>query len=150
MSKVDLVKKRLRARSDGRNHEDWPVMSFGGRDADLDPGGCTGIADIKRVHNTIVVTVGGYKVICRGEDPDVDELHDRISNLVCGWGYESSGDADSFTLQFSQDIVIDNFKIPVSTLVVMIESLAEVACTRFEESMTQLENACDAITKEYS
>jgi hypothetical protein len=58
---VDELEKELKE-FDGRNPECWPICSFGWKDADLEPHGCSGIKMLKYPdEDTIEVIIGGHQ-----------------------------------------------------------------------------------------
>ncbi|MDA8140747.1 MAG: hypothetical protein M0036_19035 [Desulfobacteraceae bacterium] len=93
----------------------WGLCSFGGKDADLDPEGCTGISKIAKIDDqSVAVVVGGHKSV--GDPtyelefeltPEDDESYSAIAHeLVCGCGYSGywSGDDWSLTVEQSVDV----------------------------------------------
>jgi hypothetical protein len=66
---VAALEKALKERSEGKNKSCWPLVSFGWKDADLDPEGCCGIKEIVN-YNTdeVTVLVGGHKTFCPPEN----------------------------------------------------------------------------------
>lgn len=52
-----LFAKALQEQSEGRNRDCFPLISFGGKDADLLPEGCSGIRNITKINEDDGVTV---------------------------------------------------------------------------------------------
>jgi hypothetical protein len=114
---VDLGKLRdvLRGINEGRNLDScFDVVSFGWKDADLDPSGCTGIKSLDRIEGKrVVVTVGGHKTFC---DPCQDEdsgteMSDSdwcAHSIVCECGTYCEWTGDDWCASFSEII-----KVPV-------------------------------------
>lgn len=64
-AQVKELEDTLRGMNDGRNDSCWPLVSFGWKDADLDPEGCTGIKKVVGADRRgIVLEVGGHKTVC--------------------------------------------------------------------------------------
>lgn len=100
--KVEAV---LRLRSGSRNQRCFPVCSFSGKDADLDPEGCIGIRKITGLsEDDITVEVGGHKTVC---PPNRQDMADVACELVCGCGYEGEWTGEDWTLHFTEEVTVN-------------------------------------------
>mgnify|MGYP003976543065 CR=1 FL=1 len=93
----------------------FDLCSFGWKDADLDPCGCTGIDEIISVEGKrVVVKVSGHKTVC---DPTYEfpfELQEEDSNsysevahsIVCDAAGDGSWTGDDWCLSFTEEIKV--------------------------------------------
>jgi hypothetical protein len=150
-----LVRER-----DGRNLACWPVLSFGWKDADLEPGGCTGIKAIAQRGKTLLVEVGGHKTFSyttsESIDEDIDdaELDERVeSRATLEWefladactGYSCEGDAEDFTASIRDEIAVRLRKVPIERTVAAVIRAAEKRCDAFEHEMTAISEEYDKL-----
>jgi hypothetical protein len=71
---LEPLRKALDELSEGRNRECHPLCAFGGKDADLDAEGCTGIdAFIGEEGEYLLITVSGHKTVVDSECLDLGE-----------------------------------------------------------------------------
>jgi hypothetical protein len=86
------IEKAIKVLNNGRNKDCWPLCSFGWKDADLDPSGCTGISKIVHLDDfKVSVEVGGHKTFCPAMEYDpTDEEQELIFNI--GYPGDWSGD----------------------------------------------------------
>lgn len=91
----------------------FDLVSFGWKDADLDPTGCTGIEKILGVQGKcVLLTVSGHKTFC---DPCEDQEEEGMTDadwlaheIVCDCGSDCEWDGDSWCASFHETI-----KVPV-------------------------------------
>lgn len=138
---IEKVVKQLYDQCEGRNHECWPVASYGGKDADLEPWGCTGIEKIEiSKAGDLLVTVGGHKVIDRKMEEGVNPSRDEaLNDLVCACGFTVEGDHEEYFISFSDQFSIDGRGMSLTKVCFLIDEKAREMCGDFEQSMVDLE-----------
>jgi hypothetical protein len=160
----DSIEKSLRERNEGRNLDCWPVCSFGWKDADLDPSGCTGIksircADVAGFEEEIIfVEVGGHKTLCyySGEEEISDEkeqqYHDIQFEVITDMttGYQVDGDEEEVTVSFTETIRVpwsldDEGEYDGTATIDAILEAARKACERFEADMVAAHKALNEL-----
>ena len=78
----DELFKELQKLNEGRNLDCWPIISFGWKDADLDPNGCTGIKSIIAINDEyITLEIGGHKTFCPFEDWDDKYTEEQLEDV---------------------------------------------------------------------
>ena len=90
------LEKALKAQNMGRNRECFPLVSFGWKDADLDPEGCTGIKRISNItEEKVSFIIGGHKTFCPYE-----EYHptDEEQEIIFDIGYPGDWSGDDWCL----------------------------------------------------
>lgn len=108
----------VKALDEGRNKDCFSVLSFGGKDADLEPCGCTGINAIRGMtgvtHPKILVDVGGHKTVSHPQDwllelppARIEELGDIATEIVCGCGIAGEWTGDDWSMGFNDTIRVD-------------------------------------------
>src|SRR5262252_8149868 len=103
---MDALIAAVRQRDQGRNQKCWSVLSFGGKDADLDPEGCTGIKAIRwKDEETLLVDVGGHKTVAyEGTDAQIEEQWDFLTDAL--WGLDADGDGEEITMSFAETLEV--------------------------------------------
>lgn len=59
----------------GKNAQCFPILAYGGNNADLLSTGCTGIIEIRVLHDKVQVKIGGHKTV---RDSDEDFSFDNL------------------------------------------------------------------------
>ena len=147
----------LKERNEGRNPNCFSLVSFGWKDADLDPEGCTGIESISVTDaDTVSVHVSGHKTFCPDEDWSDHDL-DFAAEVVadCGYGCEWTG--DEWVASFHQTIevpwVLNDDELQLgdagaenfgATADAIIEA-ARQACRQFSEDVAKTDTSLDNI-----
>lgn len=160
----DLV-AAIKAFDEGRNLECWPLCSFGGKDADLDPEGCTGIKEIVEAdEDSVWLHVGGHKAIGNPMEWWIDmprwarfRLEEEVGDLVSCSDFFSDCDCSSFDFSFKEDrlrvdLIIDeetgDYDIAASAKACVGAAL--LACEAFEQDMRELDRQVDEIYRRAS
>lgn len=87
------IEKAIKALNEGRSLDCWPLCSFGGKDADLFPWGCTGISKIVHLDDlTVSVEVGGHKTFCPEKEYEPTEEEQEFIFDINYPGYWSGDD----------------------------------------------------------
>lgn len=132
----------LAERASGRNEDCWPVCDFGGKDADLDPEGCTGIKRLVNVSDeTVVLQVGGHKTL---GDPtyesefdlseDDDHYYSTMAHeTVAGAGFAGEWPGDDWTLTTSETVSVPWVRGPGGDI--DYEATADAVVTAAEDSL---------------
>ena len=140
----------------------WGLCSFGWKDADLDPEGCTGIDKIVSIdEEKIVVNVGGHKT---ATDPtyetpynltkkDKDYYSEAAYEIVCGCGYEGYWSGDDWSLSVRKEVPVEWVKtedgdFDISSTAEKIVELAKVALAPYESEMKTLSEMLDELYDE--
>lgn len=154
MSKVDSeiaqLKETLRSMNPGRNLDSWPVCSFGGKDADLEPFGSTGIADVQRSRDgDYLVSVGGYKTVCpqNYEDKELtEEANDMITDALVHSGFRVEWTGDEWTIadEALVKIAYNKHESPYKTALAILQ-VAETQCSSFEKRATIIDKSITAM-----
>lgn len=146
----------------GRNQDCW-LYSFGWKDADLDPEGCTGIGNVISANETCVtLEIGGHKTLCDpvdsgGWDLSVDDEEsytEQVHAIVCdqkvGGGEWDGGDWSFWwkgiiTVNWPEGEINDKW---LKTITDEIIEKASQALTPFCKDMARLEIEMDKVYKE--
>jgi hypothetical protein len=97
----EMLTKALQSLNEGRNEECFPLVSFGWKDADLEPAGCTGITRIVTVNDYgVTVEVGGHKTFVPSTPSGSDHDYEQEIIFDIGWPGEWTG--DDWTIVFSK------------------------------------------------
>ena len=152
----------LLERNMGRELDCWPLGSFGWKDADLEPEGCTGIRSFSGYEGAeLLITVGGHKSFsapvnwdCADEeeglsDEEFDSLdaewRDTIFEVCCletCWNMD--WDCDEVTVYFEDIVRVEvPFERNYDVLAEEIIAEAKKATTAFSESMKGLSEQID-------
>jgi hypothetical protein len=162
---LDYIKdleKELILLNDGRNLECWPLCSFGWKDADLDPWGCTGIESINPIdEEQVEVFIGGHKTVTPAREwyeydqmeKYVNDIEDIQFEIVCDYGDgEWTGDewSMSFHERFTTCVVYDNdYEVDFKATAKLIVEMAEGFCDIWSKDMIKLDEQMEALFKEY-
>ena len=105
------------AESHGHKNSDcFPLYSYGWKDADLEPWGCTGIKKIAKMdEDHIWLTIGGHKTLC---DPTYEceyELSEEDEegysalalDIVACCCYEGYWSGDDWSVHFEEDVRVE-------------------------------------------
>jgi hypothetical protein len=136
------VSELVRTQNDGRNLNCWPVLSFGWKDADLEPGGCTGIKAITQRGAMLLVEVGGHKTFCYSTATERDDDYSREWEYLCNacTGFGCDGDSEGFTASFCDVIPVRiRSGVPPEKLAHAVVRASERRCDEFEEEMALIE-----------
>jgi hypothetical protein len=152
LGKVEEATRKL---GTGRNRECWPVAAFGGKHADLDPCGCTGIKKvIGGNEDSITVEVGGHKTVCPPENESKMEL---AQELVSGAGYSGDWTGDDWVLHFTATVSVPlpwddalTDEANFTTMGKLVFEAAEAACQQFEKDMVELDEAMSKLDEQGS
>lgn len=107
----DKLEEEIKKLNQGRNLDCWPLCSFGWKDADLDPTGCTGIQELAEGGNEdfFYLKVGGHKALFPHEKTDEEETDTEMSDLdwcehsiVCDFPYRCEWEDDRWAASFSE------------------------------------------------
>lgn len=150
----------IKAMDEGRNPSCWPILSFGGKDADLDPGGCTGIRAVQGLHGTrkqyFVVEVGGHKSISHPQAwglnltvPQVEMYEQLMTDLICDIGGPGEWDGDSWVMYHEGTVQVAAMFHPgfaeldyAETAAAIVEG-ARMALAPWEDQMAALDTEAD-------
>lgn len=164
---VKMVEDALKARNGGRNQNCWPLVSFGWKDADLDPAGCCGIKAITGWRETddgeeFRVKVGGHKATgdpadFASEGDDEESIGEIAHAIVCDItsGYDGNWDGDGWSFSFEEEIAVARPWMDDKTdeenaadAAERIIQAAEKACDPFGATMTELSDALDRLIED--
>lgn len=110
------IEKAIKSLNEGRNLDCWPLCSFGWKDADLEPSGCTGISKIVYLDDyKVSVEVGGHKTFCPSESEeekadeqteltDIEMVEQEFINDI---GYPGDWSGDDWTLYISPRPIVE-------------------------------------------
>jgi hypothetical protein len=152
--------KRFKKESN-KNERCWPIYSFGWKDADLDPEGCTGIKKITTINDKYVeLEIGGHKTLC---DPtyefefelsemDEEAYSESAFSIVCDIDYEGYWSGDDWSVYFTDVIRVewvgfDDELIPKYDE--MVEKIKEVAWENIKPFSEQTSDASKAMSELY-
>jgi hypothetical protein len=118
------------------------IVGFGGRDADLDDGGCTGIVELVGVdgEDRTLVKVAGHKTFSHdGVEPDQLEAHREslVSELFFEGQYEADGDSEGITASFVDTIAVPHDEDPDAHAAGIFKAAME-RCEVFSASMRRV------------
>lgn len=151
---LTTLERHLRERSEGRNHDCWPVYSSGGKDADLTTQGCAGIKRISfegcddeievALHCGIHATIGRF---------EEDEMADACLVDACAGCRLSVADTDheeitlaaSFTLKVPWARCAADDSEDWGTTAERCIAAFDAAVRPYEESLVALHKTIDAI-----
>ena len=159
----DLEKAILSlAESHGHKNSDcFPLYSYGWKDADLEPWGCTGIEKIAKMDEEHVwLTIGGHKTFCDPtyeceyelSEEDEKDYSTVAFEIVCGVCYEGYWSGDDWSVHFTEDVQVawvyenDELSYP-KTAEAAIEA-CDKARTPFSEECKQASGCMNELYKE--
>jgi len=153
--KVAKLEAALKAMNEGRNESCWPLVSFGWKDADLDPEGCTGIkAIVGADRKTVSLTAGGHKTVC---DPTYEseynlskkdaEMYSMVAHSIVCDGPSGEWSGDDWSLSDSTTITV-NWRGTIKETAGAIIKKAQKAVRSFEESCQMVDKAMDTLYAE--
>jgi len=162
---IDSIETALRDKDDGRNAAGWPLGSFGGKDADLEPEGCAGIQAIAACTETIEgyllhIVVGGHKMFCdpcetleRDCSPEEREwLREAVFAAVYGSVFDTDGrveaDGSDWTVSWSITLEVPWIDEMPEVITDRIIVAAMAALEPFQLAMAKADGAIDAILHE--
>jgi len=148
---------------EGRNTGElrcFPIASFGGKDADLNPEGCTGIESIAVSDaEDIVVVVSGHKTFCPDEDWSEGDT-DYAQEIVADCGYHCEWTGDEWVASFKATIKVpwilrseelalgDKDAEDYAATAAAILEAAQRALSGFSKECADVDAALDNIVKE--
>jgi hypothetical protein len=158
----DTLTKELIALNECRNLDCWPLGSFGRKDADLDPEGCTGIRCILALDEEFVtLKIGGHKTFCPFTDDEDEFTEDELESIeeqeqfiINDIRYPGYWSGDDWTLDTedeirvgwvynTEELTIDHKKTAENIVVVAKEKLAY-----FENCMAEYNKIFESIKPE--
>ena len=94
--------------NEGRNLDDYPLISFGGKDADLLPEGCSGIRESTKIDEDhgVTVEVGIHKTYSWDEEwteEQRDIAHECLPHIQ---GSKSEGDSEGWEMSLTFDVTV--------------------------------------------
>ena len=135
--------------NEGRHLDTWPIISFGWKDADLEPEGCGGIGELFKVtEDHLWFTVGGYKTVCFVMPDDMinEESADIANRLIeesteVPRGCSVDADYDSITFSFNSTIMVpvvmtNDLEVDIKATADLAIEMAQDELRVFEETMT--------------
>lgn len=154
----DELTKALQSLSEGRNKDCYPLVSFGWKDADLDPQGCTGIDKIISLDDSkVTVNVGGHKTFCPSDSRDDTELSEvewAEQEFINDIGYPGYWSGDDWTISTDEEVAVEwimdeELGSPdyIATAKLIIEE-ARKAISLYEKDMTQAHKDFYALSEE--
>lgn len=155
----------VKALNEGRNLDCWPLCSFGWKDADLDPCGCTGIkaigGDLSTNHPKLTVEVGGHKTVCHPNDwwldlsdEKRDEFGEIVQELVIDMGGPGEWTGDDWCLYFSDTIKVDpvwdetDMELDYTKTAEVIVKAARQRCGEWSREMRELDKLVEEVYQE--
>ena len=160
----DNVTAILKEFYDGRNADCWDICSFGGKHADLDAGGCTGIGNLIDLdEHGVTLSVGGHKTVgCPSVEPvwdapeDVLESYGDVAQEIVNdmsMGYDGYWSGDDWSLSFSDRITVewmlnDDGEVDLNGMAQQVYAQGIRACARFSKDMGELSKAIDGLYRE--
>jgi hypothetical protein len=132
----------------GRNQGCWPLLSFGGKEADLDHSGCTGIQHLESVTAWCTLVIGGHKTVlpvsCEDagipfSEEDNAALLAIAEDAVVSCGYSGGFDDGCWTLYFTATLRIPMVGEDVNTAAEAIVSHAQESCQVFRLAMENVD-----------
>jgi len=156
----EKLEDALKELDNGRNTECWNLVSFGWKDADLDPEGCCGISEIVNITDEMVtVEVGGHKTLgdptyeCEWElsEDDAVEYSDMAFEIVAACKYPGDWTGSDWCLYMEKEYVkapwifdVDGNINYMLTAENIIEQARE-AVKGFQNEMKHLDNAIEEL-----
>ena len=118
------------------------IVGFGGKDADVDPGGCTGIGKVAGVdeEERTLVEVAGHKTFgYSGVRADQrDAYHEALTSELSFEGtFDCDGDSEGLTAGFSATIAVPYDEDHDAHARAIIKA-AEERCDLFEDAMRRI------------
>ena len=116
---ADDLEKAILSLAESHGHKNFhcfPLYSYGWKDADLEPWGCTGIKKIAKVDEEHVwLTIGGHKTFCDPtyeceyelSEEDEKDYSTVAFEIVCGVGYEGNWSGDDWSIHFTEDVQVE-------------------------------------------
>jgi hypothetical protein len=148
---VGDLEKALKAQNEGKNQRCWPLVSFGWKDADLDPEGCCGIKEIVN-YNTdeVTVLVGGHKTFCPPENASAPEFpgDSLIAGCKCEWTGEEWVASFEVELKVEFEDVADGVDFDAHHAELIIKK-AEELCAPFQKNWEEIEKHLDSLAKDF-
>lgn len=149
---LKVLRETIMEDSEGRNKDCWPLCSFDGKDADLEPSGCTGIRRIVGVNqDKVLFEVGGHKTVvdsdCLPHSPSHDglteshreEFDERARDYVCHSGFAAEHDGDgAWVISFSDVIAVAFDETPDATAA-KVYAEAKTRTDAFQKEMAGLD-----------
>jgi hypothetical protein len=143
---VRAVCSALRELNEGKNLDCWPLISFGGKDADLSAEGCTGIkALVGAQEDRLIFDVGGHKTVpdsaCLETDNEqVCSHYDEVAGeLISDCGFNAEWTGDEWVIKW-----LDQIAVPV----VNYPDTCDIdAAATAEEAINQAGGRIDAFEK---
>ena len=161
---VEAMKTALKESGlEGRNHECWPILSFGWKDADLNPEGCTGIECVASANEeNVTLKVGGHKRVCDPtyeseydlSDEDKEEFSNVAQEIVNGAPFPGEWEGDDWCLHYSTKIKVEwpagnpSTKRWKKSIVSRVIKAAKKALKHYREEMALMSDAMDSLWKE--
>ena len=153
--------------NNGRNLDCWPLCSFGWKDADIDPTGCTGISKIEQYdEETIIVYIGGHKSFGAPSEwwfdndviitDDEIEMYDEIAaEIMCDTGYPGDWEGDGWSIYFKDHVTVSivfdgGIEVDIRATAKLIVDTAVVACNQFHDAMAYFDGLMNDLYKEMS
>ncbi|MHC4121677.1 MAG: hypothetical protein ACYSWO_29745 [Planctomycetota bacterium] len=136
----------------------FDVASYGGKDADLEASGCTGIDELVRIEGKrVIVSVSGHKTFCdpcadQEYDPEMTD-HDWLAHsIVCDCGTNCEWDGDSWCASFSDvvkvPVVHRNNVVDYNKTAERILEAGRKACEPYEENWAEVSASLDEVYNE--
>lgn len=127
----------------------WGLCSFGWKDADLDPEGCTGIESIVGLSDeAFTIRVGGHKTVCPPDDESQEGIAQELVWDTGGWNGEWDG--DSWCFSFTEDVTVpypwDDNRTDDENFVAIAKLAVEAALKAIEPFSTEMAGLDAAIT----
>lgn len=128
----------------GRNLDCWPIFSFGGKDVDLDPEGCTGIASLVAADNkSLTVQVGGHKAFFPSEERSAfdTEMTDQDwleHSILCDFPYNCEWEDDRWMGSFRENVKVTWKADDEKTAEAVIRKARQV-CNKFSAACIETE-----------
>jgi hypothetical protein len=152
---LEQIQQSIREQRGNGRDPYFKVLSFGGKDADLNPGGSTGIKELCFItRNRLLVSVGGSKTFCYSDPTGIEDeveyqsarksLQEAENDFLCHAlvGYDVNGDEDGVYASFCDNLKISavkkNGQIDIKTTARKIIRVAEARCDRFEYEMSEI------------
>ena len=142
--------------NEGRNLDHYPLISFGGKDADLDPEGCSGIREITKIdeESGVTVEVGIHKTYgCDEEwtEEQRDIAQECLPHII---GSEWNADEDGWDMSLTFEVTVPWIWKPDESESEDIDAMVADCIKRvkaelkpIEEELALADSALDAISK---
>ncbi len=140
----------------------WGLCSFGWKDADLDPEGCTGIDKIISMdEHKVIVEYGGHKTAtnptyeCEYELSDDDEHYysEAAHDIVSGCGYDGYWSGDDWSLSVRGEVAVewvrkDDGSIDIPATAERIVEIVKAELAPYESEMRLMDKLLDELYQE--